>query len=252
MSPRALNAFTYARALMGHVALIGATAALSPVAMFAGGLGYRALADRICLAWGGLLLRLYGIDVRLAGIENFPPGTAGLLLFNHQSLFDIPVLYGTLRRTVRFGAKIELFKVPLFGQAMRAMGTLPIARANRAETMETYRHAEAMFAKGFSYALAPEGTRQDEPAIGRFKAGPFIFAIGAQAPIIPAVIKGAHEVLPKNRLMPNIGARRRTVDLLLLPPIPTRGLGVEDVGPLMERVRSAMVDAYARLPDARC
>lgn len=242
-----LLALTYGRAVIGNAIVVVATIVLSPFAIGAGALGFRAIADSICLIWGRLLLEAYGVRVRVTGLENFPPGQGCLLLFNHQSLFDIPVLYGSLRRTVRFGAKVELFKIPLFGPAMRAVGTLPIARDNREETLRIYREAQAKFAEGFSFALAPEGTRQQEPAIGKFKAGPFLFAIGAQAPVLPAVIKGAHDVLPKSRLTPNLGRWRRTIQLQLLPMVPTRGLTNADLGPLSDRVRSAMIESFARL-----
>ena len=237
------------RALVGDLGVAALTVAVFPFAFASGLLGLRGLADRVCVVWGGGILRLFGVDVVLNGIENFPQGSGCLVLFNHQSLFDIPVLYGTLRRTLRFGAKVELFRIPFFGPGMRAMGTLPIARANRSETLRTYKHAESMIAKGFSYALAPEGTRQATAAIGRFKTGPFIFAMGAQAPIVPAVIRGARNVLPKGSLLPNLGRWRRTVVLQLLPAVPTRGLGPDDLNPLMDRVHAAMVDAFARLPD---
>ena len=241
-------AVTWVRGVIGNAGTVAATVILSVPAVAAGALGFRKLADSICFVWGRFMLEAYGIEVRLVGEENFPPGQGCLLLFNHQSLFDIPTLYGTLRRTVRFGAKTELFKIPFFGPAMRAVGTLPIARDNRQATLQTYREAQEKFAQGFSYALAPEGTRQKEPAIGRFKAGPFIFAIGAQAPIVAAVIKGAHDVLPKKRLVPNVGRWRRRIYVQLLPAVQTRGLRPEDLSMLMDRVRASMVEAFAALP----
>src|SRR5690606_17085370 len=106
---------------------------------------------------------------------------------------------------IRFGAKIELFKIPFFGRAMRAVGTLPIARENRAGVFKIYKEAERQFSRDVIFVLAPEGTRQKEPRIGRFKKGPFIFAINARVPIIPAVLRGAHEVLPKKSLLVNVG-----------------------------------------------
>ena len=237
-------AVTYVRGVVGDGLLVLWTIVLSLVILAVSAVGWKGVADATILLWGRVVLWLFGVTVHLRGIENFPLGKGSLVLFNHQSLFDIPVLYGTFRRRMRFGSKSELFKIPLFGPAMRSVGTLEIVRNDRAATLRIYRKAESMFAQGFSFALAPEGTRQDEPRIGRFKAGPFLFAIGAQASIVPAVIKGAHEVLPKKRLVPNVGRWKSVVELTLLPAISTAGMTESDVGSLIDRVRNAMVTSF--------
>src|SRR5205823_2559565 len=158
--------------------------------------------------------------------------------FNHQSHVDIPSIHSTIRRRLRFGAKIELFKIPIFGAAIRAAGVLPIARANRDEVYRVYRQAAAKLAAGWSFILAPEGTRQREPRIGPFKRGPFVFAIDAQVPLVPIVLKGTFDVLPKSSRLVNVGAWSRTVTLHALPPVETKGLGRDDVTRLMDEVRA--------------
>lgn len=252
MIPGLMRVITTVRALVGGVGVVALTVAVFPFAVVSSTFRWVEMQDAICRVWGGGILSLFGVRVKLTGEENFPPKSACLLLFNHQSLFDIPVIYGTLKRRVRFGAKAELFRIPIFGLGMRVMGTLPVTRKDRASTLQTYKDAESKIAEGFSYALAPEGTRQEKPVIGSFKAGPFIFAIGAQAPIVLAVIRGAHDVLPKKRLLPNLDRWTRTVHLHLTPAIPTRGLVLGetggDLGPLIDRARAAMVEAYDRLP----
>jgi 1-acyl-sn-glycerol-3-phosphate acyltransferase len=172
----------------------------------------------------------------------------GILVFNHQSLFDIPVVISTTFKHIRFGAKIELFKVPFFGAAMRAAGTLPIARQNRNEVMRVYKEAEARFMRNTIFVLAPEGTRQKEPVLGRFKKGPFFFALSGGVPLIPVVIRGAHSVLPKQSLMVNVGRWTRKIHVEYLDPVITQGLGTAGVSELMNQVRDAMSDVYDRMP----
>jgi 1-acyl-sn-glycerol-3-phosphate acyltransferase len=181
-------------------------------------------------------------------LENVPKDHGVLFLFNHQSHFDILSIHASQFRRMRFGAKIELFKFPFFGSAMRLSGVLPIARENREEVLQVYRDAQKKFAEGWSFILAPEGTRQSKPEIGRFKKGPFLFAIAAQVPIVPIVIKGADQILSKGGIWINMGVWSRTIEMRYLAPIETRGLTNADLGALTEQVREIFVKAYAEIP----
>ncbi|MGE3756278.1 MAG: lysophospholipid acyltransferase family protein, partial [Pseudobdellovibrionaceae bacterium] len=125
--------------------------------------------------WGIVSCSVFRVKIRVHGKENLPKA-GGLVLFNHQSLIDIIILQYITGR-IKFGAKIELFKVPFFGPAMRLSGMLPIARDNVQDVIRVYKEAEARAAQGELFALAPEGTRQKVDQLGPFKSGPFIFAI---------------------------------------------------------------------------
>jgi 1-acyl-sn-glycerol-3-phosphate acyltransferase len=193
------------------------------------------------------VLKFFDITVQTHGLENIPKDRGVLFLFNHQSHFDIPCIFGSIPKRVAFGAKIELFKIPFFGAAMRVVGTLPIVRDNRAEVFRVYREAQERFAQNWNFALAPEGTRQSRPEIGNFKRGPFVFAVNAQAPIVPVVIAGAYEVLPKGRILPNADKWRRTVHLRFLPLIETTGLSTQDVSRLTDSVHEQFVAAFSEM-----
>jgi 1-acyl-sn-glycerol-3-phosphate acyltransferase len=160
---------------------------------------------------------------------------------------DIPVLYAYFPRSFRFGAKIELFKIPFFGKAMELCGVLPIDRSNRNKVMQVYENAIARVKKGEAFALAPEGTRQKEATLGRFKRGPFEFAINAQMDIVPVVLAGAYDVLPKDGVLINVGRWRRKVIVQILPRVSTKGLTIEQVDGLLENVRSQMDPIYIQL-----
>ena len=150
-------------------------------------------------------------------------------------------------RRVCFGAKIELFKVPFFGKAMRVMGAIPIDRNKREKVLELYRAAIPRMEDGEAFALAPEGTRQKEPVLGRFKFGPFLFAVQAQKNIVPIVIAGAYEVLPKSSLWINIGRWRRRIIMEILPPVSTAGFTEANLERLQEAVHEQMRAALDRL-----
>lgn len=236
---------SYGRAVAGAPLVLWMTAATSAAVVATSGLG-PPVVDRLVRLWARSTVRLFGVEVEASGLENQPSAPA-IYLFNHQSHMDVPAIYSVIQRTLRAGAKIELFRIPVFGRAMRAAGVLPIARRNASAVVSVYHAAAERFAEGYSYLLAPEGTRQDEPRIGAFKKGPFRFAIDSQVEVVPIVIKGTYRVLPKGTLAINAGRWRRTVRLQILPPIPTRGLGADDVTRLRDQVHQRMVAAFEAL-----
>lgn len=196
--------------------------------------------------WARPLLWIAGIRVEVRGQP--PQSERGFLyLFNHSSHIDIVILMAMLNPTPRFGAKIELFKIPFFGQAMRRVGALPIARAQREKVLQIYQEAEARVAQGESFALAPEGTRQTQRQLGRFKTGPFIFAINAQMNIVPVVLAGALDLQPKGSLLINPKGWTWKVIVEICEPFSSQGLTLEDVGSLQERVRNHMAATFDRL-----
>lgn len=198
----------------------------------------RPLEDRIVIFWASNTCRMFGVNVEVRGRENVPEG-GFLYVLNHTSFFDIFAMNGYLG-SLRFGSKIELFDIPIFGPAMRRAGILPIARERRDEVFKVYKEAEIRIKAGERFALAPEGTRQKEERLGRFKTGPFVFAINAKAPIVPVVIKGASVILPKGHFIPNWGVWKRTITLHILPAVDAREYTLENRPALQERVYKMM------------
>jgi len=198
--------------------------------------------------WSLPLVVLAGVRVEVRGAELVNQSKKGcLILFNHSSLWDIPVLFKGFPRPFRFGAKVELFKIPVFGWAMRMCGTLPIDRRNRNKVMKVYQEAITRIENGECFALAPEGTRQDGAQLGKFKRGPFEFAINAEADIVPVIIAGALKVLPKHSAWINVGRFRRRVIVQILPPVNAREYTMETVEALQDRVRAEMEPAFIQL-----
>lgn len=195
--------------------------------------------DAIISFWGRTSCRMFGVDVQVRGLENIPSGGA-VFLFNHTSFFDIFAMSGYLP-SIRFGAKIELFSIPVFGRAMMRAGMLPIARERRNEVIRVYEAASERILNGERFALAPEGTRQIIEKLGPFKSGPFIFALNTGAMIVPVVIKGAAAILPKGSVFPNWGIRNRRIDLIVLPAFETSSWQIEQRRELQEQVRNSML-----------
>jgi len=182
--------------------------------------------DRIIGAWAGATCWMFGVDVRAYGTEHIPQGTF-VLLFSHKSFFDIFAIAKILP-DVRFGAKVELFRIPIFGAAMRAIGILPIARGNVENVIRVYKAAEVRTKNGERFALAPEGGRNtSEQDLLPFKSGPFLFAISANSPLLPVVVHGAADVWPKGSLIPQATRLKSAIELHFLELVPVSDLGFE-------------------------
>ena len=232
---------TLIRALLGIALLPPWTVFVSVTVIGLGAIGRNDQVTFWMATWSKAVLWFYGVDVIHDGLEKIPAQGGAILLFNHQSHFDVPAVTAYSGRRLRYGAKIELFRIPFFGPALRASGCLPIARDNRAEVLKIYDEAAARFKEGVVFALAPEGTRQAKPVIGNFKKGPFIFAVKSRVPVVPVVIEGADRVLPKGDILVNLGKWRRTIRVRGLDPI--YPLEVDESEPL---VNGAVTDLIER------
>ncbi|WP_242341432.1 MULTISPECIES: lysophospholipid acyltransferase family protein [Anaeromyxobacter] len=150
-------------------------------------------------AWSRSILRLAGARVR---VLRLPPLPDGPLIFasNHESALDILALVARLPRTVRFIAKLELFKIPVFGLYMRLGGHIPVDRGNHARAIESLRQAGAAVRGGTSLIVFPEGTRSTDLRVHPFKKGPFVVAMEAGVPVVPVAISGAGRITPKRAI----------------------------------------------------
>ncbi len=205
--------------------------------------------SRLHIKWWGLITCfLFSVKVRVIGKGKWPSQSGGVVLFNHTSFFDIFAMAGFLP-DMRFGAKIELFKIPIFGAAMRRLGILPIDRGRREKVFEIYKQSVERLSAGEKIALAPEGTRTSSPRhLMSFKSGPFLFALQSKVSVIPVVIKGAYEILPKGHWLPQSERWSSVIELVVLDPIPTQDLGEGAKEKLQNQVKSLMQKELASEP----
>lgn len=139
----------------------------------------------------------------------------------------------------KFVAKAELFKVPMFGPGIRAIGMVPIQRENRKAAFGAYDEAAAKIREGNSVVVFPEGTRGSEYPLRPFKKGPFVLAITAGVPVVPVLTYGTREVLPRGSFL----ITPTTVHIHLLEPVPVEGLDYNARGELSDTVRTRIADA---------
>jgi 1-acyl-sn-glycerol-3-phosphate acyltransferase len=139
-----------------------------------------------------------------------PPLPDGPLIFasNHESALDIWVLLARVPRSIRFVAKEELFRIPIFGAYMRLGGHIPVDRKNHVRAVESLRRAGEAVRAGTSLIVFPEGTRSRDGRVQPFKKGPFVVAMEAGVPVIPVAISGTGAITPKNHVAVSPGTAR--------------------------------------------
>jgi 1-acyl-sn-glycerol-3-phosphate acyltransferase len=193
--------------------------------------------------WAQGLLSAAGVDVVLHGEERMSTGEARVFVCNHVSWFDVLALAASLPR-YSFVAKAELFRIPLFGRGALAVGTIPIERDNRKQAFESYKVAAEQIRAGASVVVYPEGTRGKSYALRPFKKGPFVLAVAAGVPVVPTIIHGSIEVLPRNSLRLHAG---RTIHVHFLEPVNASGLRYDDRDRLMREVYGRMATGLRTL-----
>ena len=157
-----------------------------------------------------------------------------VLMSNHQSAFDIFLLYGYLPFDFTFLSKKEVFKIPLFGIAMKVVGAIAVDRENPASLKKTIKDMENYIKGGRSLLIVPEGTRSKDGKLLPFKKGGFLLAKKSKTKILPVTIIGSSDVLKRGSFLINPGKR---VKIILNNPVEVEG---KNLNALMDEVKKIM------------
>lgn len=197
--------------------------------------------DRLA-RWSKRVVAHAAIDLDVEGREHLAPGRTFLVMSNHQSLYDVPVLFTILGGNLRMVAKKELFRVPIFGPAMKEGGFISIDRENRASAIASLREARALFDGGTHVWISPEGTRSKTGELLAFKKGGFVLAMETGVPILPVSLRGTRDVLEAKGVRSSRGA---SVHVTLHAPIDPTGYGAADDKSARERLMGDVRAAIA-------
>jgi 1-acyl-sn-glycerol-3-phosphate acyltransferase len=202
-----------------------------------------AVCDQRLQGWARALVDRAEVQLEIHGRERLTDEPC-VLMSNHQSHFDIPICFVAYPRTLRMVAKAELFRVPIWGRAMREAGFVSVDRSgDRAQATAAMLTAAAAIRRGVSVWIAPEGTRSPDGKLGRFKKGGFLMALKTGVPIVPMAIDGSRQIIPKKTKLVRTGARVRVT---FGAPISVAG---RDLDGLMQEVRSFMA-AHITQPES--
>jgi len=191
--------------------------------------------------WAWLILATTGVDTEIHGLQRVPRGKPYLFISNHQSIYDIPVLFWYLPFQLRIIAKDSLGSFPVLGWHLARTGHVLVQRKNPGSTV--FKKVSALMRAGDSLLVFPEGTRSRDGVVGRFKGGIFLLAIEAGLPIVPVAIDGTRRVMRKGGLTTCPGSVRVEV----FDPIETAGLQSDDARALADRIRLTIASAI--VPD---
>lgn len=149
--------------------------------------------------WSCSFFRLMLLPVTVEGLEHIKPGQSYVFVSNHQSMFDVWLIYGWLPVIFKWLMKAELRKVPFVGTACKAAGHIYVDRKNPKAALESMENVKKQLKDGICTVIFPEGTRTKDGQVGRFKRGAFQIALDLKLPIIPISLSGCYDVLPKGK-----------------------------------------------------
>jgi 1-acyl-sn-glycerol-3-phosphate acyltransferase len=197
--------------------------------------GDRRVAQWCMRTWARTACRAAGVTVELHGAENISKGEGVVYASNHVSWYDVFSIAAVLPQYT-FVAKAELRRIIIFGWGAEHAGVVFLSRENRKSAFEAYEKVADRVRGGTSVVVCPEGTRGVDYHLRPFKKGPFVLAIAAGAPVIPVVVYGAREVMPRG----SFRIRPGHVNVHLLPAVATKGLDYDRRHELMREVWNSM------------
>jgi 1-acyl-sn-glycerol-3-phosphate acyltransferase len=190
--------------------------------------------------WAKCILRVSKIKVTVKGYSNLKPGKSYIYMPNHVSNIDIPVLQAYLPVQFRWLAKAELYKIPIFGHAMKSAGYISIDRSDRRSAINSLNHVARIIRNGVSVIIFPEGTRSRTRNIQPFKKGGFVLAVDSGVSIIPIIIHGTGQIMPRKK----ISIKSGNVTLEITKPIKSSDYTRKTKDDLMKKVRNIIQESY--------
>jgi 1-acyl-sn-glycerol-3-phosphate acyltransferase len=197
------------------------------------------LADAHIEAWAKQILNIAEANIEVHGQETIPRGESYVLMSNHASFLDIPSVIRAFPYSVRMVAKKEMGAVPVFGHALRQIGTIIVDRSDTKKSIAELNKGKAILNNNVSVWIAPEGTRSKDGKLGRFRKGGFHLAMQLGVRILPIWIQGTYDIYSPTAKSAKRGGQ---IQVRFGAPIATQGMVKDNLNELMESVRNAMLD----------
>lgn len=172
--------------------------------------GHGHFAHRCAQWWSWLILATTGVRVSVVGLDQLTPGATYVFVANHQSIYDIPVLFASLPFQLRIIAKKSLGRFPILGWHLQRSGHMLVDR-RRPDRHGIFTWATSLPSRGLSLIVFPEGTRSRDGVVAPFKAGSFFPAVQTGISIVPLSVVGSRHVMTKGELTTRPGDVRLIV-----------------------------------------
>jgi 1-acyl-sn-glycerol-3-phosphate acyltransferase len=216
-------------AIAVYTVVLGTASIVSSLFDSSGDFGHRC-----ARAWAWLILKTTGVRVEVRGLDALDRSRSYVFASNHQSIYDIPVVFWALPLQLRIVAKDSLGRFPFLGWHLQRTGHLLVDRKNPGPGI--VKKMARLVSGARSLIVFPEGTRSLDGRVGRFKGGMFLVAIESGLPIVPVSIARSRFVMGKGQLTTRPG----DVVLTVHEPVPTAGIGRQGVRELAEQVREVV------------
>ena len=190
--------------------------------------------------WSWLILTTCGVKVSLSGLENLERNRNYIFAANHQSIYDIPILFTWLPFSFRILYKEALNRVPFMGWHLFFCGHISVDRSNPVRARESLERAAKRIRQGISVMIFPEGTRNANGSIDRFKQGSFLLAIKSGVPVVPVTISESWRIMKRGEVTVHPG----TVRVHVASPVSVEDLGEDAAIKLAREVRETVVRHY--------
>ena len=217
-----------------YTVVLGTVSVLSTVFDRHGNFGHKC-----ARAWSWLILKTTGVNVEVDGLERLDRSRSYVFASNHQSIYDIPILFASLPFQLRILAKESLGRIPFMGWHLQRTGHVLVDRSNPGAGV--VRKMKRLVDEGHSLIVFPEGTRSTDGSVGRFKGGSFIIALQSGLPVVPISVIGSRHVMFRGDLM----VRPGRVRVIVHEPIETRSVPREAVREFASSVREVVASAAA-------
>jgi 1-acyl-sn-glycerol-3-phosphate acyltransferase len=192
---------------------------------------------------GVMLAKVNPWRLHISGLDHIDHNAVYIVVSNHQSLADIPLISHT-KIDAKWLGKIELFRIPVAGWMMKMSGDIPVTRGDRRKAAQALLQCAQYLRQGVSIVFFPEGTRSRDGEVLPFNDGPFQLAIREQVPVLPLAVEGSGAALPRSTWL--FGGTQ-DIYLSVLPPVPVEGHDVKKSAELREAVRERIVAEVHRL-----
>lgn len=217
-----------------YTAVLGTLSLLSTLLDRTGDLGHRC-----ARAWSRLILRTSGVRVQIEGLDRLDPSRSYVFAANHQSIYDIPIVFASLPYQLRILSKDSIGRVPFLGWHLRWTGHVLVDRSRPGAGV--VKKMARLVAQGHSLIVFPEGTRSVDGSVARFKGGPFMIALHAGLPIVPITLVGSRHVMFRGE----VTVRPGCVTLIVHDPVETTGVPREAAREFATTVRDIVAGSAA-------
>jgi len=221
-------------AISVYTIVLGSASLLSTLFDRRGNFGHRC-----ARAWSWLILKTTGVTVAIDGLERLHPSRSYVFAANHQSIYDIPILFASLPFQLRIIAKQSLGRIPFMGWHLSRTGHVLVDRSKPGAGV--VKKMARLVREGHSLIVFPEGTRSTDGSVGRFKGGSFVIALQAGLPVVPISVIGSRHVMFRGDLM----VRPGRVQVIVHEPIETTNVPREAAREFASSVRDVVASSAA-------